>query len=211
VVKDNKALLVYVPYGGRKRGWDLPGGYHKGSREAPCETAERETCEETGYSVRAIAKLSGSTFRCEITGANVCTKSVDEGFLKKGFFSKHQLNGLRFRRGSWGNKQDKLHKALGEGNPPPSTPPSMDACGCRPGIDGWSTRARTCKATSQTSPEEAIGCQRRKNSAEFDVCGCKRGEQGWSSTRRRCSTTSKTSQSEADRCRRMILGLATAD
>jgi 8-oxo-dGTP pyrophosphatase MutT (NUDIX family) len=206
VVKDNKALLVYVPYGGERRGWDLPGGWHKGD-ESPCETAEREVCEETGMSVKAVARLSGSVFRCEITGRNVCTKPVDEGFLKKGFFRKRDLVGLKFRAGSWGNKVGYLREALSEDN----RGPSIDACGCRPGIDGWSTTTEECKATSRTSPEEAIGCQRRRKSAEFDVCGCKLGEQGWSSTRRRCSTTSETSQSEADRCRRMSLQIATED
>jgi len=205
VIKGKTAMLVWVPWG-RRPGWDLPGGHDKRG-EAPCETAERETCEETGMSVRAVERLSGSVFRCEITGTKVCTKPVDEGFLKTGFFQKHELNGLQFRGGSWGNKVDKLHKALAEGN----QQPSIDACGCRPGIDGWSTTTKECKATSQTSPREAIGCQRKSNSAEFDVCGCKRGVQGWSSRRQRCSTGSKTSQSEADHCRTMSLAFATVD
>jgi len=209
VIQGKTALLVYVPYG-RRPGWDLPGGWHKNG-EAPCETAEREVCEETGMSVRAVARLSGSVFKCRITGTNVCTKPVDEGFLKKRFFRKHELHGLKLRGGSWGDKAGFLHRTLAEGHEPPSGPPSVDACGCRPGADGWSTTTRECKATSQTSPEEAIGCQRRRNSADFDVCGCRRGAQGWSSTRQRCSTTSKTSRREADRCRGMVLRLATAD
>merc|ERR1712039_6936 len=129
------------------------------------------------------------------------------GFLKKDFFRKRELGGLKFRTGSWGNKVGYLRKALSGGN----RRPSIDACGCRPGIDGWSTTTKECKATSQTSPQEAIGCQRKSNSAEFDVCGCKRGVQGWSSRRQGCSTTSKTSQSEADRCRIMSLAFATVD
>jgi len=208
VIKDNKALLVWVPYGSSP-GWDLPGGLSKGG-EAPCETAEREVCEETHMSVRAIGRISSSTFRCEITGYDVCRNPTDEGFLRTEFFYEHELDGLQFRGGSWGDKVGKLRRAFAEGNsgnsPPPVAPPngiSIDACGCRPGIDGWSTTTQECKATSQTSPREAIGCQRRTGDSEFDVCGCKKGVQGWSSSGGRCSATSETSPSEADECRSM--------
>eukprot|EP00418_Pyrodinium_bahamense_P092948 CAMPEP_0179042560 /NCGR_PEP_ID=MMETSP0796-20121207/16722_1 /TAXON_ID=73915 /ORGANISM="Pyrodinium bahamense, Strain pbaha01" /LENGTH=295 /DNA_ID=CAMNT_0020738933 /DNA_START=67 /DNA_END=954 /DNA_ORIENTATION=+ len=198
VIQDNKALLVKVPYG-RSPGWDLPGGMHHHG-EAACETAEREVCEESGYSVRAIAKLTGSVFRCEITGSNVCTKPVDEGFLQKGFFSVSDLDGLKFRGGSWGDKVGLLREQLGS-SPAPSLPEGTpDACGCRSGIEGWSTTTQQCATTSQTSPTEAMQCQRTRGSAEFDVCGCRKGVNGWSSTRQRCSTTSDTSPEEAAWC-----------
>lgn len=45
-------MLVWVPYG-RTPGWDLPGGQGR-DEEAACETAERETLEETGMRVRAV-------------------------------------------------------------------------------------------------------------------------------------------------------------
>uniref|UniRef100_A0A7S1MJF8 Nudix hydrolase domain-containing protein n=1 Tax=Alexandrium catenella TaxID=2925 RepID=A0A7S1MJF8_ALECA len=110
VVRDNRALLVKVPYGGSP-GWDLPGGYHKGGEPA-CETAEREVCEETGYSVRATAKLAGAVFLCEVTGSNVCTKPVDEGFLPKQWFGAGELGGLKFRGGTWGDKLGLLKQEL---------------------------------------------------------------------------------------------------
>mmetsp|Transcript_6380 Transcript_6380/g.20522 ORF Transcript_6380/g.20522 Transcript_6380/m.20522 type:complete len:297 (+) Transcript_6380:66-956(+) len=93
VVRDGKVLMVRVPYG-RRPGWDFPGGRaHSG--EAPCETAEREACEETGYGVRAVGRLSRSVFRCEIVALGVCTRPVDEGFLEKGWFSRHETGAHR--------------------------------------------------------------------------------------------------------------------
>uniref|UniRef100_A0A7S1MJF6 Nudix hydrolase domain-containing protein n=1 Tax=Alexandrium catenella TaxID=2925 RepID=A0A7S1MJF6_ALECA len=110
VVQGDKALLVKVPYGSIP-GWDLPGGYHHPG-EAACETAEREVCEETGYSVRAVARLGGAVFRCEVTGSNVCTKPVDEGFLPKQWFGAGELGGLKFRGGTWGDKLGLLKQEL---------------------------------------------------------------------------------------------------
>lgn len=194
VTKDNTAMLVKVYYG-KSPGWDLPGGWHHGG-EAPCETAEREVCEETGMSVKAVEKLSDNVFKCEVTGTNVCTKPVDEGFLQYKFFSKEDLAGLKFRGGSWGDKEGLLRANL-----KPSLPHgSLDACGCRNGIDGWSTTTQECVVTSETSPLEAIECQRKSQSQDFDACGCKRGVEGWSTTSNRCSVTSDTSPGEAAAC-----------
>merc|ERR1712187_52126 len=61
---NQEVLLVYVPYG--SRGWDLPGG-RKDPGEAACRCAERETCEETKYEVRAVGQLSGNVFKCQLT------------------------------------------------------------------------------------------------------------------------------------------------
>jgi len=205
VVQDNRALLVNVYYG-KSPGWDLPGGWHHGG-EAPCETAEREVCEETGMSVKAVAKLSFNVFRCEVTGTHVCTKPVDEGFLQYKFFAKEDLAGLKFRGGSWGDKVGLLHKSLHSSSPDGSP----DACGCRKGIDGWSTTTQQCRTTSQTSPLEAIMCQRKSNSGDFDVCGCRRGVEGWSTTSKRCSSSSQTSPSEAATCGQMKVESAEED
>lgn len=199
VVRDNKALLVQVPYGSSP-GWDLPGGYHKSS-EAACETAERETCEETGYSVRAVASVSGSVFLCEVTGSNVCRKPVDEGFLRKQWFSKGQLDGLKFRGGSWGDKVGMLKGQLSSGQPQPQPSlGSFDACGCRRGVEGWSSTKQRCSSGSQTDSQEAEACLQR-NGSELDDCGCRRGREGWSSTKQRCSSSSQTDAKEAAACR----------
>jgi len=109
-LRDNSALLVYVPYG-ESPGWDLPGGQKKG-KEPACETAERETCEETGYKVRAVAKLTDNVFLCQYVASNVCVKSVDEGFLDKQWYGKSQIDSLRFRGGTWGDKRGLLHRHL---------------------------------------------------------------------------------------------------
>jgi len=110
VKRNDEALLVWVPYDSAP-GWDLPGGM-KNSGESACETAERETCEETGFQVRAVEKLSGNVFRCEIVSANKCTNAVDEGFLKKKWATKADLGSLQYRGGTWGNKQGFLRQTL---------------------------------------------------------------------------------------------------
>uniref|UniRef100_A0A7S4VYD5 Nudix hydrolase domain-containing protein n=1 Tax=Alexandrium monilatum TaxID=311494 RepID=A0A7S4VYD5_9DINO len=196
VVRDGRALLVKVPYGSRP-GWDFPGGYHKG-REAACETAERETCEETGYSVRAVKKISGSVFRCEVIASNVCRKAVDEGFLRKRWVTAGELDSLSYRGGTWGDKRGMLSKALSGSSSPVSG--GVDACGCTVGVQGWSTTSQRCSSTSQTTSTEAAECQR---SGASDACGCRVGVQGWSTTSQRCSSTSQTSASEAAECQRL--------
>jgi len=109
--RGGKALLVYVPYGS-SAGWDLPGGEKKGTTEAACETAERETCEESGYQVKAVSKITSVVFLCEYVASNVCTKRVDEGFLQKRWVSAHEVNSLKYRGGTWGNKREMLHQQL---------------------------------------------------------------------------------------------------
>jgi len=110
VTRNDEGLLVWVPYGSRP-GWDLPGG-QKHSGESACQTAERETCEETGFQVRAVEKLSGNVFKCEIVAANMCKNPVDEGFLKKKWATVADLNGLQYRGGTWGDKKDFLRRVL---------------------------------------------------------------------------------------------------
>jgi len=101
ITSGGKALLVYVPYG--SAGWDLPGG-QKHEHEFACQTAEREACEETGYKVRAVRKLTYNVFECNIVARDVCRKPVDEGFLKKRWVSKDQIHSVHYRPGTWGNK-----------------------------------------------------------------------------------------------------------
>eukprot|EP00931_Biecheleriopsis_adriatica_P077133 TRINITY_DN50754_c0_g1_i1.p1 TRINITY_DN50754_c0_g1~~TRINITY_DN50754_c0_g1_i1.p1 ORF type:complete len:271 (+),score=48.43 TRINITY_DN50754_c0_g1_i1:97-813(+) len=155
VNKDSKALLVYVPYGS-KPGWDLPGGYNK-DREPKCETAERETCEETGYSVRALKKLSNIVFECEVTGENVCTIPVDEGFLQQRWVKCSELDSIQYRGGTWGDKKGLLKESLCQGSSrrrrrrrrdPPVNP---SACTGKGG-DPWNTGAYIeCCAGLQSS------------------------------------------------------------
>jgi len=208
-----KALLVYVPYG--SRGWDFPGGM-KESNEYACQTAERETCEETGYKVRAVAKLSYNVFKCEILAKNACKKPVAEGFLKKRWVAKAEVNSVNYRSGTWGDKRGLLQQHLKGSSTPPAPRPSpgpggadeakLDACGCKAcWSQGFSSRARTCAAGSMSDKREACGCLQRsgQGSDGSDACGCRpcRGE-GWSSTRNRCSSRSETSAGEACKCAR---------
>ncbi|SMF59875.1 NUDIX hydrolase [Pseudobacteriovorax antillogorgiicola] len=111
VIRDNRALLVRVPYGSNP-GWDFPGGYNKGG-EFACQTAERETCEESGYAVRAIGKISYNVFLCEVVASNACRQPVDEGFLEKGWFNRNDIERLSYRGGSWGDKKGILRSKLG--------------------------------------------------------------------------------------------------
>jgi len=113
VIRDGKVLMVRVPYGSRP-GWDFPGGRaHSG--EAPCKTAEREVCEETGYGVRALSQLSRSVFKCEIVASGVCTRPVDEGFLQKRWFSGQEVQNVRMRNNghTWGNMRGLIGGQLG--------------------------------------------------------------------------------------------------
>jgi len=211
VIRDGKAMLVKVPYGSRP-GWDLPGGYNKGGDEPACATAEREVCEETGYAVEAVAQISSNVFRCQVKRSGACTKSVDEGFLRTEWFGLQDLDRIGFRGGTWGDKKGLIRQELSTGQAPPAPAPAppgaqvLDACGCRPGSEGFSSRAQACSPSSRTSPWEAAHCQRtgRSPPGNFDVCGCMVGAQGWSSTRGRCSSRSQTSQDEAAECRRRL-------
>lgn len=105
---DHTVLMVYVPYG--RKGWDFPGGQRKGG-EISCQTAEREACEETGYRVEAIRKISNHVFECRIVGGG-CSTPVDEGFLSKKWVSGSDLNHLRLRRGTWGDKRKLIWRHL---------------------------------------------------------------------------------------------------
>jgi len=101
ITSGGKALLVYVPYG--RAGWDFPGG-QKHDHEFACQTAEREACEETGYKVQAVRKLTYNVFECNIVAKDFCRKPVDEGFLKKRWVSRDQIHNIHYRGGTWGNK-----------------------------------------------------------------------------------------------------------
>merc|ERR1719343_1385210 len=95
VRQEGKALLVYVPYGSAP-GWDFPGG-HMHQDEYACQTAERETCEETGHKVRAVRKLTYNVFECVVVAKHVCRNAVDEGFLKKKWVSMSEIHSVQYR------------------------------------------------------------------------------------------------------------------
>jgi len=220
VTRDNKALLVWVPYGSAP-GWDLPGGMkHHG--ESACETAERETCEETGVQVRAVERLASNIFRCEVVAEHVCTSPVDEGFLRKQWATRDGLGALQYRGGTWGDKQGFLSSALQEGEPQPASqegepqpatqegepqPPSQegepqpgqaDTCGCKAcNGEGFSSTRQQCAVGSITDVNEACAC------AQQDACGCRAcAGEGWSSSRGRCARGSDTDPQEACACLR---------
>lgn len=99
MVRDGqKVMLVYVPYG-RAAGWDLPGGHGESMDWGGCETAERETCEETRYKVIATNQVSNAVYECRIVFKNACTKPKDEGFLKVGWFGIDEVKSLQVRVG----------------------------------------------------------------------------------------------------------------
>ena len=51
VEKDNRLLVVQRSYEPWKGCWNLPAGYMEVD-ESPCQTAEREALEETGYKIK---------------------------------------------------------------------------------------------------------------------------------------------------------------
>jgi len=207
VVRDNRALLVWVPYGSSP-GWDLPGGW-KHDGEAACETAERETCEESGIKVLAVKKLSFNVFQCEVLAFGACRNPVDEGFLAKKWASRDELDSLQYRGGTWGDKRGILKQALGSASPSPGPPSSTwqpdwaDACGCKMCQgEGFSSSSQQCRAGAATGADEACACLRRGGGA-VDACGCRACDgEGWSSTQRSCSRGAETSPEEACQCRR---------
>merc|ERR1719291_505651 len=157
VTRNNRALLVWVPYGSAP-GWDLPGG-RKHSGEAACETAEREVCEETGFRVRAVKKITYNVFHCEIVSENACTNAVDEGFLKKKFVRRDELRDLQYRGGTWGDKRGFLRDALTPSAPQPGWP---DSCGCKMCHgEGFSSSRQQCSVGKTTEVSEACACLRR--------------------------------------------------
>jgi endonuclease/exonuclease/phosphatase family metal-dependent hydrolase len=109
VIENDRALLVWVPYGSSP-GWDLPGGRQKYGEYA-CETAERETCEESGFEVRATEVIQSNVFRAQLTGGR-CTEAVDEGFLDTRWVTINEIDGLQFRGGTWGDKKSILKSQL---------------------------------------------------------------------------------------------------
>jgi len=149
IIQNDRALMVWVPYGSAP-GWDFPGGTKK-SGEFACETAERETCEETGFAVRATGKLSYNVFHAELTGGQGCSSPVDEGFLEKRWVSYSEVDGLQLRGGTWGDKRGILKQELNPGS-------STDACGCAGG-QGWSSTYGECRWGSETDANEAQQCQ----------------------------------------------------
>uniref|UniRef100_A0A7S2NMG7 Nudix hydrolase domain-containing protein n=1 Tax=Zooxanthella nutricula TaxID=1333877 RepID=A0A7S2NMG7_9DINO len=201
VTRNNEALLVWVPYGSAP-GWDLPGGMKKRG-ESACETAERETCEETGYKVRALERLSDNVFRCEIVAARRCWNPVDEGFLHKKWMAQEGLTGLQYRGGTWGDKQGFLRRTLqSSGLHPQSGEGDMCGCDSRRG-EGYSSSRRQCAVGSTTEAHEACACARRSaaGGAAKDVCGCTAcSGEGWSSSRGQCAPGSHTDAREASAC-----------
>merc|ERR1719356_2135035 len=161
VVRSNQALMVKVPYGRRRGGWDLPGGKGDKGYEAACETAERETCEETGLKVRAVAKLTDLVFRCEVESENYCTHSVDEGFLRKGWFPRSRLSTITYRDSTWvQDKQSMLRQQLrddsgGEEGELPATPGNR-ACDSNAGCAGLGLSGNCCPSDAGVM----LGCCR---------------------------------------------------
>jgi len=208
VVKDSRALLVWVPYGSAP-GWDLPGGqHHRG--EAACETAEREVCEETGFQVRAKRQLSYNVFECDIVAANVCRTPVDEGFLRKTWARYNELGWLRYRGGTWGDKQGLLRSAIGGSTAnlrgsQPEWRDASDACGCKMCQgEGFSTTSQQCSVGHTSEVNEVSACLRKSaQQADKDACGCKPHEgEGWSSTFGRCAKGHDTDPEEGCECQK---------
>lgn len=199
VTRNNRALLVWVPYGSAP-GWDLPGGM-KHSGEAACETAEREVCEETGIKVRAVEKLSSNVFKCEVVAENVCTSPVDEGFLKKTWAVKEDLHSLQYRGGTWGDKKGFLSSALRSSGPQPDW---RDACGCKMCHgEGFSTTSQQCSVGKTTEVEEVGKCLQSAGQGDEDACGCKPSlGEGWSSTVGKCAKGSDTAPEEGCECQK---------
>merc|ERR1719410_3060097 len=192
VVKDNRALLVWVYYGSAP-GWDLPGGQHHHG-EAACETAEREACEETGFQVRAKQQLSYNVFECDIVAENVCQKPVDEGFLRKKW--------AQYGGGTWGDKQGLLRSALRSSTPQPDW---RDVCGCKMCQgEGFSTTSQQCSVGHTTEVNEVGACLRKSaQGADTDACGCKASErEGWSSTIGKCAKGGRTDPEEGCECQK---------
>jgi len=207
VREEGKALLVWVPYGSRP-GWDFPGGTkHHG--EYSCEVAERETCEESGHKVRAVRQISSIVFECEIVAKNVCKDAVDEGFLKKKWVSRSQIDGLQFRGWTWGDKRAIIKSHLGQSSSPAVSIPqavALDACGCLACQGhGFSSHTHACAPGHGSDKQEACACLEQSGNTTDgeDSCGCRPclGE-GWSSTLGRCSQGSETSSQEACICER---------
>jgi 8-oxo-dGTP pyrophosphatase MutT (NUDIX family) len=200
VVKENRALLVWVPYG-HAPGWDLPGGQHHHG-EAACETAEREVCEETGFQVRAKRQLSYNVFECEIVAENVCRRPVDEGFLRKTWVQRQEVGELQYRGGTWGDKQGLLRSALLSSTPQPDW---RDACGCKMCQgEGFSRHTQQCSVGHTTEVNEVSVCLRESSQqADEDACGCKPAEEkGWSSTVGMCAEGHDTDPEEGCECQR---------
>jgi 8-oxo-dGTP pyrophosphatase MutT (NUDIX family) len=220
LIRGETTLLVKVPYG-RSPGWDFPGG-RRHSGEFACETAERETCEETGYQVRAVEQLSSTVFRCKVVASNVCRKPVDEGFLEKNWWPENKIDHLHYRGGTWGgNKRGLIKQEMQQASSSPGAPDlgadgseELDVCGCRMCAgEGFSTRAQACARGSNSERGEACTCLRRHQGQDGkDTCGCRpcQGE-GWSTTRGRCARGSDTDAREACECaRRGVAALAQA-
>merc|ERR1719410_2754061 len=201
VVKDSRALLVWVYYGSAP-GWDLPGGQHHHG-EAACETAEREVCEETGFQVRAKRQLSYNVFECEIVAESVCRSPVDEGFLRKKWADYEELGRLHYRGGTWGDKQSLLRSAL-RSRTQPEWP---DACGCKMCQgEGFSRRSQQCSVGHKTEVEEVVECLRESSQQpDEDACGCKPSDgEGWSSTIGKCAEGHDTDPEEGCECQQRV-------
>jgi len=160
--------------------------------------------------VKAVEKLSGNVFRCEIVAANKCKNPVDEGFLKKKWVTKQKLNALQYRGGTWGDKQGLLRRGLGSSTPKPQSGDgatcAADECGCRTcDGEGWSSTRGRCARGSVTDSREASACKPQSGdgaTCSADECGCKACDgEGWSTTRGRCAGGSVTDSREASACK----------
>jgi len=162
---------------------------------------------ETGYQVRAVEKLSSNVFKCEFVAADACRKSVDEGFLKKSWYARDDLDNLRFRGGTWGDKKALIKQSLVadevSGQAETHNAKILDVCGCRSCAgEGYSSGARGCAVGSATQVFEADACMKEnKASKGVDTCGCSPSlGEGWSSRRSACARGSDTDPREACAC-----------
>lgn len=86
-----EVLLVYEAQG-KAQGWDLPGGDDEPLDAAGCQTAERETCEETSHLAKAVKPYTKHIFRCEIVKLEQCCK---ERSLRKHWYTLPQIEEMK--------------------------------------------------------------------------------------------------------------------
>lgn len=118
IMKDEKALLVthktFKPAGS----WDVPGGHLEGD-EVSCETAERETCEETRLRVKSLRQLWpwNHIYLCETVATDSSCEPGPEGYLKKRWVTKGEIESILIRDGGI---LSKAHLETAFNKPPPT-------------------------------------------------------------------------------------------